>query len=93
MNDLRIGLRPLQLFFAKHHPVLFICLITVLLSVGIYSLYGVSRQAEASTDSQGASTIANFDQATINKIKNLHTSTDASEALTFPSSRYNPFIE
>lgn len=93
MNDLRIGLRPLQQFFAKHHPVLFICLIALLLSAGIFSLYDVSRQAEASVDTKSSSTIANFDQATINKIKNLHSSTDVSEALVFPSARYNPFVE
>lgn len=93
MNDLHLGLRPVQTFFSKHHAVLFICLTTLLLAAGIYSLYDVSRQAESSTDIQQPSTIANFDQETIDKIKNLQTSTDTSEALVFPSKRFNPFIE
>jgi len=93
MNDLALGLRPIQQFLAKHHAVLFICLITLLLSIAIYSLYDVSRQAEVPPDSQATSTIVKFDQATINKIKNLHSSTDTSEPLDFPKTRYNPFVE
>ncbi len=92
-GDISLGIRPIQQFLAKHHAVLFICFIAILLSIAIYALYDISRQAEASSDSLTASTIAKFDQATIDKIKNLHSSTDTSQPLVFPSTRFNPFTE
>lgn len=92
-SDISLGIRPIQQFFAKHHAVLFICLIAILLSIAIYALYDVSRQSEASSDSLTTSTIAKFDQATIDKIKNLHSSTDTSQPLVFPNTRFNPFVE
>ncbi len=93
MNDLTLSMRPIQDFFAKHHPALFICFIALLLAAAIYSLYDVTRKAEASPDSLTSTTITQFNQATVEKIKNLHSSTDTSEPLAFPTSRYNPFVE
>lgn len=93
MNDILLGLRPLQKFVAKHHPVLFLCLIMALLAVAVYVLYDVMKISEATPSSSQSSTIPDFDRATIDKIKKLHDSTDTGESLTYPTSRANPFIE
>ncbi len=76
---------------ARHHPVLFISALCLLLGAGVYSLYEV---LSITSTTGGTSSIAPFDQKTIDKIKNLHSSTDSnSTALTFPAPRSNPFVE
>jgi predicted PurR-regulated permease PerM len=82
--------KPLTQFLAKHHAVLFISFIMLLLALAVYFLYVTSmvKQTETTT-----STIGQFDQATIDKIKRLHDSSDASNKLVFPSPRSNPFVE
>lgn len=84
------ALAPVKQFFTKHHAVLFISLITLLLSLAVYLLYmaTLAKPAEAPV-----STITRFDQATVDRIKNLHDSSDSSNKLVFPSPRANPFTE
>jgi hypothetical protein len=82
-------------FFDKHHPVIFISFLTLLLGAAIYSL---DQVIVTSTDTSGAaatSTVSDFDQQkqTIDKIKQLHISSDSGDQLVFPSQRANPFAE
>jgi hypothetical protein len=76
---------------ARHHPVLFITALCLLLGAGVYSLYEV---LSITSTTGGTSSIVPFDQKTIDKIKSLHSSTDSNNtALTFPTPRSNPFVE
>lgn len=93
MNDqLKTSLAPVSNFLAKHHSVLFACTISLLLAVSVYALYDVTTTATAPVADSG-STISDFDRETIDKIKNLHDSSDMSDSLVFPSPRSSPFSE
>ena len=89
-TELPVALKPVSQFFAKHHAVIFISLIVLLLAVAVYVLYTASKVV--STE-EPVSTIGQFDQATVEKIKGLHDSTDTFDKLVFPTPRSNPFTE
>jgi len=93
MTQLTIYLLPLRSFLQKHHPVLFIATVILFLAYIVFSLYEVTELTEPSAGSSNTSSIAGFDQATVEKIKNLHSSTDGNDTLTLPSPRANPFVE
>jgi len=91
-NDLTISMKPLQDFIAKHHPVLFITITTLLLATAIFVLYD-STTATLNQTRETTNSIGAFDKKTIEKIKNLQSSNDTKSTLVFPTSRYNPFTE
>jgi cell division protein FtsL len=88
--EIPVALLPVRRFFTKHHAVIFISFITLLLAIAIYTLY---MSSTAQPVDNPTSTIGQFDQATIDKIKELHDSSDATSELAFPESRSNPFTE
>lgn len=88
-----LGIAPIQSFIAKHHAVLFISFIAIILSIAVFSLTTVMQKAEAPDDSVASSSTSSFDQPTIDKIKKLHDSSDVSNDIVFPSPRLNPFVE
>lgn len=83
----------LQNFMKRHHPVVVITLICILLGAAIYML--VLVQLEGLNSSQPpASTITGFDKTTVEKIKSLQESEEQdTKELKFPSPRSNPFSE
>jgi predicted PurR-regulated permease PerM len=91
-GDLTSIFGPLKSFFAKHHPVIVISAILLLLALAIFLLYSLLAVAN-STETNAPSTIQNFDKQTIDKIKQLHDSGDTPEPIVFPSPRVNPFNE
>jgi hypothetical protein len=81
----------IRTLLARHHPILFIIVLSLLLGLGVYSLYEV---LSITSSTGGVSSITTFDKKTIDKIKNLHSSTDSNDTtLTFPTPRSNPFVE
>lgn len=91
-NDLSLSLKPLQAFIAKHHPVLFITIVLLLLASSIFVLYD-STTTTLNQTRETTNTIGAFDKKTIERIKNLQSSNDSKSTLEFPTSRYNPFTE
>lgn len=85
-------LDPLKRVISKQHLFLFIVISCILASVAIYSLYQVLTIANTPTQPP-VSTIEGFDQKTIDQIKNLRDSTNATDNVVFPSPRQNPFVE
>ena len=79
-------------FFGRHHPIIFILIISLLFAVAIFTLYQIFIIAATPT-TNGSDTIGGFDQTTINKIKELHDSSNADTTITLPSPRPNPFVE
>lgn len=79
-------------FFEQHHPVIFISVLSLLLAAAIFALYQVLTLS-TDTVTPTTSTISSFDKKTVEKIKQLHLSSDPSSNLTFPSPRSNPFVE
>lgn len=90
LYSLTAGLRS---FVKKHHAILFITLLALLLGLAVAAFYQ-SLTITFETPIDTTSTVQSFDQKTVDKIENLHDSSDsAANALTFPSSRTNPFSE
>lgn len=86
-------LASMRTFLKKHHAILFISLLGLIVAVAVIALYQaltVAFEKPVST----SSTIQTFDQKTVERIKNLHNSSDNSAtALVLPSPRSNPFSE
>lgn len=88
--ELPVAFNPVVKFLGKHHAVLFISFIIILLSIAVYLLY-LSITVEPTL--QPASTIGEFDTETIEKIRTLHDSADDTTQIVLPTPRANPFIE
>ena len=78
-------------FLAKHHVVLFLSLIGLILAIAIYMMYQVVQTTFA-PPVVTSSTIVGFDQKTIDQIKDLHDSS-SDTTIQLPSPRPNPFAE
>lgn len=90
-----MNLRP-QLFtnfLKRHHPVIFTVVALLILSGIILSLYLVIDQTLHQDTQPEADISSNFDEKTIENIRQLQTSKDAKSTLELPSSRSNPFTE
>jgi len=74
-----------------HHVVLFISTLCILLSIGIFVMYQTT-QSTFTIPNVTTSTITDFNQKTIQEIKDLHDSTTKT-TVTLPSPRPNPFTE
>ncbi|MDB5183612.1 MAG: hypothetical protein JWO07_293 [Candidatus Saccharibacteria bacterium] len=79
-------------FLGKYHAVIFLSLVGLVLAAGIYVMYLVI-QTTFETPIVTTSTISDFDQKTIDSIKNLHDSTNSTVTVDLPSPRSNPFAE
>lgn len=75
--------------------VIFFSLLALGLAVVVILLSNtLTRASGATTETTGSnSTASNFDQATIDRINSLKTSTDPSTPLDFSKGRVNPFSE
>lgn len=91
-TQLSVLLEPLRKLISKQHLFLFIVISCILFSIAIYSLYQVLTIANTPHETP-ASTIQGFDQRTIDQIKNLRDSSNATDTVTLPSPRPNPFVE
>ena len=91
--QLYLFLKKFQRFIGHHHPIIFFIIITLLLSVAIFSLYQIFTTSFAKS-TETAPTIGSFDKKTIERIRSLQTSSNSSdETLVFPTPRSNPFNE
>lgn len=81
-------------FFGHHHPTIFFSIVGLLLAFAIYTLTTITSSS-ATGSSQTTDTIGQFDQETVNKIKELQDSNNGDKDTTFalPSKRPNPFSE
>lgn len=92
MKDLHASKKPFLAFLKRYHLVIFVVIVVLLLSVAILLLNGIVSIASG-TDAPVQSTSSNFDQATIDRIKELKTSDQPSEPLDLSKGRINPFSE
>lgn len=80
-------------FIKRFNLVIFIVIVVLVLSVNVIMLYGVVEKASG-TDIDGSSGgNAQFDQATIDRLKELKTSDQPSAPLDLSKGRINPFGE
>ena len=87
------SLQPIGKIFRRFHLTIFIVFIAAGLGYAVLSFN--TLLTESSTDANYTSSIGagSIDQATLERIKTLHTSDDATPALATPSGRINPFSE
>ncbi len=88
-----ISLKQIKKTISKHHSFIFIIVACLGLAAVIYSLYDVMNMADTNSVST-TSSISGFDQATIEKIKTLHVSSDTSGSkVNLPCPRQAIFTE
>ncbi len=93
MKDLRINQKAILAFFRRYHFVLFIVLIVLILSVAVILLNTIVYKASGEDSVPQGGTTPAFDQATIDRMRQLKTSDQPSEPLDFSGRRINPFGE
>ena len=79
-------------FLHRYHVILFVVLVVGGLVVMVFYLNGILVQSSQSDGYTSTSNNATFDQATIDRIKQLRTINENQSQLDF-SGRSNPFIE
>lgn len=77
-------------FMHRYHVVVFAVIILGGLAAATFALYQTTLLAQTVNPGTTGTT---FDNGTIDKIKNLRSSSDASAPLELPSGRTNPFQE
>jgi hypothetical protein len=88
-----ISFKPITNLFKKYHLTIFIVFVASGLGYAVFSF--ATLLGESSTDTSYTSPIGpgSIDQATLERIKSLHTSDEVTPGLTPPAGRINPFSE
>lgn len=76
----------------KYHFGIFFTIAGILLAYAVYLLYA-TFMLTAKSPTIEPSTLGQFDKDTVQKIKELHDSTNADTKVTFPANRTSPFVE
>jgi hypothetical protein len=92
MKDAKINLNAVLSFLRRFHFILFFILIALLLAAAILMLYSLVDKASGS-DTVNIGSSSNFDQDTIERVKQLKTIDDPSEPLELSGGRIDPFNE
>lgn len=77
----------------RYTVTIFIVLIVVGLSASVLLLNTILQDASNTNGVTSSVDDTGFDQSTIDRVKQLHTSADVLPDLTLPSGRVNPFAE
>lgn len=80
-------------FLKRFHAVIFVVIVFGGLSIVVLLLHNVVITSSESGDYKSISNNANFDQATIDRIKKLRTSDEADSQIDLSRGRTNPFVE
>jgi hypothetical protein len=82
----------IEVLLNRFHPVVFISVAVLATALTVLIYYGVFLKAQ--DDSLITKNLTTtFDKSTIDDITKLHSSSDSTNNVTLPDSRYNPFIE
>ena len=96
MKNLSLGslFKPIGRAFARYHMTLFIVFIVAGLGAAVLFLNGILTTVTTTSDGYTSPIDAgSIDQATLERIQQLHTSSESVPAPTLPSGRTNPFGE
>ncbi|MDB5167167.1 MAG: hypothetical protein JWN26_312 [Candidatus Saccharibacteria bacterium] len=92
-KDISTLIGPIVKGFRKYNLTIFIVVLTTGLAVAVLMLNATLQQSSDTTGYTAATNPTNFDQATIDRVKQLHTSSDTLAPVVLPSNRINPFAE
>ena len=95
MKNLDLGTMFQSLFSAvgKFRLTIFIVVVVGGLALAVITLDGILQNPSSDGSVKSQVDTTTFDQVTIDRLKQLHTSTDGSGAYVVPSGRINPFSE
>jgi hypothetical protein len=85
--------KPIVDLLHRFHFIIFVVVVFGGLAVVVFTLNGIVIQSGESNGYASSSNNATFDQATIDRIKQLRTSSEGGSQLDFANGRYNPFVE
>lgn len=92
-KDISTLVGPIVDAFQRYSLTIFIVVLTSGLGVAVLMLSATVQQASDSTGYTSNTTSSSFDQTTIDRVKQLHTSTEFTSNVALPSGRINPFSE
>ena len=94
-KDINTGslIGPIAKGFKKYNLTIFIVVLVTGLAIAVLMLNATLQQSSDTTGYTAATKPTNFDQVTITRVNQLHTSTGAPSSITLPSTRINPFAE
>jgi len=91
--DLKKLFKPVGSLFRRFHLTLFIVFITAGLSYAVYTFTNLLNESSIDSSYVSPHDAGTIDQATLDRIKALHTSDEPIPASTLPAGRVNPFSE
>lgn len=84
---------PIIKAFGRYHFTIFIVVLASGLAVAVLTLNSILEQPADANGYKSSLDITSFDQATIDRVTKLRSSSDAPPEFVFPSGRTNPFAE
>lgn len=93
MKNMQLSKEGILSLIKRYHFVIFTVVVTIVLSVSVLLLYSIVYKASGEDSIPQNSISTSFDQATIDEIDQLKTSSEPSEPLDFSEGRINPFSE
>ena len=90
---LSFSFKPIAAIFKRYHLTLFIVFVTAGLAIAVLTFSNLLAQSSIDTTYTSPIEAGTIDQATLNRIKALHTSDEDAPAISLPSGRTNPFSE
>lgn len=82
--------QPISSFLQRYHLIIFIVVVIGLLIFVMFQINSIIQSS--SSDNATAPVSQKFDQTTMDKIRNLHSSGNSTEPLKL-TGRYSPFVE
>jgi len=92
-TNLTTAFGPLIRAFQRYNLTIFIVVLVSGLATAVLMLNATLIQSSDTTGYKSPVDITSFDQATIDRVKQLHTSDESSTGFTLPAGRINPFSE
>lgn len=95
MKNLNVSFKPVGHLVRRYHLTIFIVFVVASLGYAVFNftdLFGQSPTNTTTVNGAPASS-STINQATLDKLKTLHTSDEPTPALVVPSGRTNPFSE
>jgi hypothetical protein len=92
-KDISTLLAPVADAFRRYSLTIFIVVLVGGLSTAVLILNSTLQESSNISNDPASLDITTFDQATISRVNQLHTSSDGVGQFTLPSGRVNPFSE
>ena len=88
-----IVIKPFVILFKRFHLMVFFVFIIACLAFAVILINDILTKSSDDTTGSSSTTSSTIDQATLQRIQNLHTSTNAGASPELPAGRINPFNE